>query len=82
MVEDEYINLYFPDKQLHKHVRPDSIGTLELIFWHFSFQEWSTSVGETRKDASRVRFDRTVKLGSHGTKAGSDAGVPAYPYRL
>jgi hypothetical protein len=35
-------------------------------------------VGERRKDALRVTFDRTVKLEFHGTKVTSDAGMLAY----
>ena len=36
-------------------------------------------MGEARKDALRVGFDRTLKLEFHGAKVSSDAGL--FPYR-
>ena len=36
-------------------------------------------MGEARKDALRVGFDRAVKLDFHGAKVSSDAGL--FPYR-
>ena len=35
-------------------------------------------MGEARKDALRVNFDRKLKLEFHGVKVTSDAGLLAY----
>ncbi len=35
-------------------------------------------MGESKKDAMRVNFDRKLKLEFHGTKVTSDAGLLAY----
>jgi hypothetical protein len=35
-------------------------------------------MGEARKDALRLDFDRRMKLEFHGTKVTSDAGLLAY----
>ena len=36
-------------------------------------------MGEARRDALRVGFDRAIKLEFHGAKVSSDAGL--FPYR-
>ncbi len=35
-------------------------------------------MGESKKDALRVNFDRKLKVEFHGTKVTSDAGLLAY----
>ena len=35
-------------------------------------------IGESKKDALRVNFDRKLKVEFHGTKVTSDAGLLAY----
>jgi len=35
-------------------------------------------MGERRKDALRVKFDRKLKIELHGTKVTSNAGLLAY----
>ncbi len=37
-------------------------------------------MGEARRDALRVGFDRAIKLEFHGAKVSSDAGL--FPYRV
>jgi hypothetical protein len=39
---------------------------------------WENPMGEARKDAYRLDFDRKLKVEFHGTKVTSDAGLLAY----
>ena len=49
--------------------------TTQAIFSH-SVRE--NPMGEARKDALRLDFDRRLKVEFHGTKVTSDAGMLAY----
>jgi hypothetical protein len=49
--------------------------TTQASFSHFS---WENPMGEARKDALRLDFDRRVKVEFHGTKVTSDGGLLAY----
>jgi hypothetical protein len=44
----------------------------------FSHLLWENPMGEARKDALRLDFDRRLKLEFHGTKVTSNAGLLAY----
>ncbi len=44
----------------------------------FDYSKWENLMGESRKDALRVNFDKKLKLEFHGTKVTSDAGLLAY----
>jgi len=44
----------------------------------FHYYDLANPMGERRKDALRVSFDRTLKFEFHGVKVTSDAGLLAY----
>jgi hypothetical protein len=45
---------------------------------HFCCSDLQNLMGESKKDALRVDFDRKLKVEFHGTKITSDAGLLAY----
>ena len=53
----------------------EPMETTQAIFSHFLREN---PVGESRKDALRLDFDRRLKVEFHGTKVTSDAGMLAY----
>ena len=48
--------------------------TIQAIFDHLA---WENLMGEARKDALKLDFDRRLKLEFHGTKVTSGAGLLA-----
>ena len=56
----------------------DSIELMEVIQHSFDYDDLENPMGERRKDALRVNFDRKLKLEFHGVKVTSDAGLLAY----
>ena len=42
------------------------------------YSKWETPMGESKKDALRVNFNKKLKLEFHGVKVTSDAGLLAY----
>jgi hypothetical protein len=56
----------------------DSIELMETTQPTLDHLIWENPMGETRKDALRLNFDRKLKLEFHGTKVTSDGGLLAY----
>ncbi len=53
----------------------DSMELMETTQASFSHSLRENPMGEARKDALRLNFDRKLKLEFHGTKVTSDAGL-------
>jgi hypothetical protein len=51
---------------------------METIQTSFNYQMQENPMGESKKDALRVNFNRKLKLEFHGVKVTSDAGLLAY----
>jgi hypothetical protein len=56
----------------------DSMKLMETIQASFDHLIRENPMGEARKDALKLDFDRRLKLEFHGTKVTSDAGMLAY----
>jgi len=56
----------------------DSIELMETIQTSFNSMIRENPMGESKKHALRVNFDRKLKLEFHGVKVTSDAGLLAY----
>jgi len=55
----------------------DSIELMETTQPTLDYLTWENPMGEARKDALRLDFDRKLKLEFHGTKVTSDGGLLA-----
>ena len=51
---------------------------MDTIQTSFDYSELENPMGESKKDALRLDFDRKLKVEFHGTKVTSDAGLLAY----
>ena len=56
----------------------DSVELMETIEASFDHLIRENLMGEARKDALKLDFNRRLKLEFHGTKVTSDAGLLAY----
>ena len=56
----------------------DSIELMDTVQASFDCSDLENPMGESKKDALRVNFDRKLKLEFHGVKVTSDAGLLAY----
>ena len=56
----------------------DNIELMETTQASLDNLIWENPMGETRKDALRLDFNRKLKLEFHGTKVTSDRGLLAY----
>ena len=60
----------------------DSIKLMETTQASFDHLIRENPMGEARKDALKLDFDRRLKLEFHGTKVTSDAGLLASPFKM
>ena len=56
----------------------DSIELMDTVQASFDCSDLENLMGERRKDALMLDFDRKLKVEFHGTKVTSDAGLLAY----
>ena len=56
----------------------DHIELMETTQASHDYSKWETPMGESKKDALRVNFNKKLKLEFHGVKVTSDAGLLVY----
>jgi hypothetical protein len=56
----------------------DIIKLMETTQASFDYSKWENPMGESKKDALRVNFNKKLRLEFHGVKVTSDAGLLAY----